>query len=183
MPTLCRLVAVSAVSLCTLAWAQSAPPAPAPMKLGIGDQRIISVPGLSRVALGDDSIADIKTLGQGELLVLGTKPGHTTLVLMAGPARYLLEIEVAKNGPSEPGVAAGITDVTPSVSETLRLTAKQAVTRPVKDLERLAVGDAEVADVKANKDGVTVIGGKPGATSVLLWLKGGARQTWNVEVK
>jgi pilus assembly protein CpaC len=46
-----------------------------------GAQTVLRVPGVSRVALGDQSVGDVTPTGAGELLVIGKRPGRTNLTL------------------------------------------------------------------------------------------------------
>ncbi|MBS1153661.1 MAG: outer rane secretin family protein, partial [Myxococcaceae bacterium] len=41
------------------------------ISLGVGTQKVITVPGIQRVAVGDSAIADVKTIGNNQLLVIG----------------------------------------------------------------------------------------------------------------
>lgn len=52
-----------------------------PLHLPPGGQEVLRVPGLTRIAVGDSSIADVTPTSKGELLVLGRKLGRTTLTL------------------------------------------------------------------------------------------------------
>jgi Flp pilus assembly secretin CpaC len=185
-----RLSVVSVSLLCTLtvgglARAQAPATSALPMTLGVNDQRILSVPGITQVAVGDDKVADIKTLGHGELLVTGLAPGHTSLRVMVGKVTRQLDIDVAVGAPSKAAAAEGIADVTPEPTEPVTLKVAEVVTRKVKDLERVSVGNPEVADLRMAKGSieVSVVGVKAGTTQVLLWLKGGHKQLWRVEVK
>jgi pilus assembly protein CpaC len=56
---------------------------PEPLRLAPGGQEVLKVPGLTRMAIGDDSIADVRVVGAGEVLVLGRQRGRTTLSLWA----------------------------------------------------------------------------------------------------
>ena len=50
--------------------------------LGVGTQKVIQVPGVQRVAVGDSEIADVKVLGNNnEILVIGVAEGRTTLLV------------------------------------------------------------------------------------------------------
>ncbi|MBZ4402043.1 pilus assembly protein N-terminal domain-containing protein [Myxococcus sp. MISCRS1] len=70
--------------------------------LGVGAQKVLNIPGLSKVALGDPSIADVKTLGSGQLLVTGQAEGKTTLLIWKSTGQrtsYL--INVRKQDPND----------------------------------------------------------------------------------
>lgn len=58
------------------------PPAKEPGALVIpaGQVKVLHVPGLSRVAVGDVAVADVSTIGNGQLRVRGLLEGQTTLL-------------------------------------------------------------------------------------------------------
>jgi len=52
------------------------------IQLGVGTQRVLSIPGgVSRVAVGDPNVADVKPLGSNQLLIIGGQVGRTTLLV------------------------------------------------------------------------------------------------------
>jgi pilus assembly protein CpaC len=70
--------------------------------LGVGSQKIISVTGMNKVAVGDPSIADVKTIGGNQLLVVGMAEGRTTLIIWkSSGARLSYLISVKKTDPNE----------------------------------------------------------------------------------
>ncbi|AKQ66993.1 Type II/IV secretion system secretin RcpA/CpaC, associated with Flp pilus assembly [Myxococcus hansupus] len=72
------------------------------VSLGVGSQKVITIPGLSRVALGDPSIADVKTLGSGQLLITGQAEGKTTLLVWKSSGqRVSYLVAVRKQDPNE----------------------------------------------------------------------------------
>lgn len=62
---------------------------PEVVEVGLGREKVLTVPGLQRVAVGDAAIADVKTIGSEQILVLGSSLGETTLqaVLKSGEKR------------------------------------------------------------------------------------------------
>ncbi|RKH55154.1 type II and III secretion system protein family protein [Corallococcus aberystwythensis] len=72
------------------------------VSLGVGTQKVLTIPGLSRVALGDPSIAEVKTLGTGQLLVTGNQEGKTTLLVWKSSGqRISYLVTVRKQDPNE----------------------------------------------------------------------------------
>ncbi|NOJ98393.1 BON domain-containing protein [Corallococcus coralloides] len=72
------------------------------VSLGVGTQKVLTIPGLSRVALGDPSIAEVKTLGTGQLLVTGNAEGKTTLLVWKSSGqRISYLVTVRKQDPNE----------------------------------------------------------------------------------
>src|SRR4051794_1412122 len=65
------------------------------IRLGVGAQKILSVPNVQRVAVGDPGVADVKPLPGGQLLIVGSAEGRTTLLVWNGagkPISYTLRV-------------------------------------------------------------------------------------------
>ncbi|NOK22147.1 pilus assembly protein N-terminal domain-containing protein [Corallococcus carmarthensis] len=60
---------------------EEAPAADETLTLKKGAKRVLTVPGLSRVALGDPSIADVKTTGTDGVEISALAAGKTTLIV------------------------------------------------------------------------------------------------------
>ncbi|MBJ6765202.1 secretin [Corallococcus sp. H22C18031201] len=72
------------------------------VSLGVGTQKVVSIPGLSRVALGDPSVADVSTLGTSQLLITGKQEGKTTLLVWkTSGQRVSYNVTVRKQDPNE----------------------------------------------------------------------------------
>ncbi|MCE9672465.1 pilus assembly protein N-terminal domain-containing protein [Myxococcus stipitatus] len=72
------------------------------VSLGVGAQKVLTIPGLSKVALGDPSIAEVKTLGSGQLLITGQAEGKTTLLVWKSTGqRVSYTVAVRKQDPNE----------------------------------------------------------------------------------
>ncbi|SEU37201.1 type II and III secretion system protein family protein [Stigmatella erecta] len=70
--------------------------------LGVGTQRVISVPGLSRIALGDPNVAEVKTISNNQILIIGQSEGKTTLIIWKGSGqRVTYLIAVRRQDPNE----------------------------------------------------------------------------------
>lgn len=52
-----------------------------PIRLTPGGQEVLRIPGLTRIALSREEIADVKVLNNGELLILGKQKGRTTITM------------------------------------------------------------------------------------------------------
>ncbi len=52
-----------------------------PLKLTPGGQEVLRIPGLTRIALSKEDIADVKVLNNGELLLVGKQKGRTTITM------------------------------------------------------------------------------------------------------
>jgi len=52
------------------------------IQLGVGTQKVLSIAGgVSRVAVGDPNVADVKPVGSSQMLVIGGQIGRTTLIV------------------------------------------------------------------------------------------------------
>ena len=72
------------------------------ISLGVGTQKVITVPGIQRVAVGDSAIADVKTIGNNQLLVIGAGEGKTTLLIWKSSGqRISYLVSVRKQDPNE----------------------------------------------------------------------------------
>ncbi|MFO0597476.1 MAG: pilus assembly protein N-terminal domain-containing protein [Myxococcaceae bacterium] len=72
------------------------------LALGVGSQKVLTVPGMQRVAVGDPSIADVKTIGNNQILVIGSSEGKTTLLVWKSSGQRLsYNISVRKQDPNE----------------------------------------------------------------------------------
>src|SRR3982751_3433766 len=101
-PTM-RLAA--AASLATLLFARPAPAqdGATTIHLGVGEQKIVSVPGVTRVAIGEPEVADVKQVGgSGELLLTGLSEGRSSLLAWRGEAPRLgFAVIVRRQDPKE----------------------------------------------------------------------------------
>ncbi|MCA2980901.1 MAG: pilus assembly protein N-terminal domain-containing protein [Myxococcaceae bacterium] len=52
-----------------------------PIRLVPGTQLVLKVPGVNRVAVGQESVADVRPTGRGELLITANGQGRTSLTL------------------------------------------------------------------------------------------------------
>ncbi|HLL53411.1 MAG TPA: pilus assembly protein N-terminal domain-containing protein [Myxococcaceae bacterium] len=70
--------------------------------LGVGTQKVISIPGIQRVAVGDGSIIDVKNIGNNQLLLAGQGEGKTTLIVWKSSGqRVTYLVSVRKQDPGE----------------------------------------------------------------------------------
>lgn len=155
-----------------------------PLTLGVGTQKTLHFQGLQRVALGDPVIADVKTIGNSELLVIGLKAGHTTLQVWRTGQTTPEKLAITVSGPGV-AVAPGPTlaaDTTPPPSFSPTLKVGEVATRPTANLQRVAIGDPSIADLKTGTGTVTLEGVAKGQTNVLLWFTDGHREQWQVTV-
>lgn len=77
----------------------------APIVLRAGESRVIAAPNISRVAVGQPEIADVRVLSPAEVLINGRGEGQTTLLLWPSGGR-MIERTVRVWGPS-PALSEG----------------------------------------------------------------------------
>jgi pilus assembly protein CpaC len=73
------------------------------ISLGVGQQKVISVQDVARIAIGDPDVADVKQVAGGaELLVTGVGEGRTSLLVWrTSGARASYQVQVRKQDPRE----------------------------------------------------------------------------------
>lgn len=132
--------------------AQSQPEA---VTLSLGQTEVFDFPEASRVVVGDGDILKAKSLGKGKLLLAGSKPGKTSLILLDGD-------RVARR------MAVKVEDHAPArLEESLRsAVGDKADLRVSRVGERLVVsGAVKTASAQAQID--ALIGKDPGVVSVV----------------
>jgi pilus assembly protein CpaC len=87
-------------------WMLTAPVAAAQdgttISLGVGTQKVLPVPGLNKIAVGDPGVADVKTIGNNQLLLIGVGEGKTTLLIWKTNGQLLKYlVAVRKQDPNE----------------------------------------------------------------------------------
>ena len=72
------------------------------INLGVGTQKVMTVPGTTRIALGDPSIAEVRVIGNNQILVIGQAEGKTTLLVWKSSGqRVSYLVTVRKQDPNE----------------------------------------------------------------------------------
>ena len=66
------------------------------LTLKAGSKKTLTVPGVTRIALGDPDIADIELIGDNSLRIDGRKAGETNLLIWTGSAKKAYRIVVQK---------------------------------------------------------------------------------------
>lgn len=70
--------------------------------LGVGTQKVVTIPGITRIALGDPGIAEVKTIGNNQVLIIGQSEGKTTLLIWKSSGqRISYLIAVRRQDPNE----------------------------------------------------------------------------------
>lgn len=89
---------ILALALAVPAFAQEG----AEISIGVGMQRVITVPGTTKLAVGNPSVADVRALSNGQILISGGSEGRTTLLVWkASGQRITYPISVRKVDPNQ----------------------------------------------------------------------------------
>lgn len=129
----------------------------------------------TKAKMGDAKIADLKVVGDDQLLVVGMSEGETLLkVWLKG-----------RLDPDEITVRVTRKPAAPNPGEeklTLKIGTEHVLTIP--GVMRIAIGDADLCDVKTiGNDQIKLIPRKAeGDTTMLVWTTGGVRKSWLLHV-
>lgn len=162
------------------AWA--AAPLPPTVELAVGQQIALDVPGLLRMSIGRADIADVKPAEAEQeqdamqVVVIGVGVGETTLTVWQTHRDAPTEIRVR--------VTQGPIAIAPTAPDGLiPIGAGKAKILIAEKVLRIAVGDAQICDVKTiGNHRLLLTGGTPGETTLILWLEGGVRKSYLVRV-
>lgn len=71
-----------------------------PLNVSLNESRYVQEPTLNRVAVGNPEIADVQLLSANEFLLVGKKPGSTTLLVWSGNGRkeYIVTVSAEDSG-------------------------------------------------------------------------------------
>jgi pilus assembly protein CpaC len=69
--------------------------------LGIGMDKAINMPGVTRVAVGDDKVCDVTSLGGNQLLIKGRGEGKTSILVFKGQQRATYTCIVRRTDPDQ----------------------------------------------------------------------------------
>ncbi|HEY0840267.1 MAG TPA: pilus assembly protein N-terminal domain-containing protein [Vulgatibacter sp.] len=68
------------------------------IQLGVGTQKVLTISGgVSRVAVGDPNVADVKPVGSNQMLVIGGQVGRTTLIVWKSNGAILSYLVVVRS--------------------------------------------------------------------------------------
>lgn len=141
--------------------------------LGHGMQKVLRIPELQRISVGDGSILDARVVEGDAMVLTGSRPGRTTLLVWRkNGERLSYQVTVrgagATAGPTEPAIA-------------LRVHEQRVL--DVRKLKRVSIEDAAIAEVKTVGDSQVIITGlAAGRTSLTVWGAGDTRTAWEITV-
>ncbi|MFP2906135.1 pilus assembly protein N-terminal domain-containing protein [Pyxidicoccus sp. 3LFB2] len=143
------------------------------IELKVGEQRVLTVGALTRIALGQSELAEVRMVGSTQVEVTGRAPGSTKLLAWKRSGERV-DYTLVVTGEAK----------VPAPDETLTL--KKGDTREVqvKGMTRVAMGDPQVADISVGgKDRVRVTASTAGETTLLVWSGGEqARRVYRIVV-
>jgi len=121
------------------------------LELDVGAQKILEVPGLSRVAVGDPEVADVKPLDGKQLLVVGKAQGNTTLLVWTSAAGGALAFDLHVRADTGEALSKSLRALLPaddlrvSVLNGKRVVQGQVLTLgDLRKLHQLVEGDSDV---------------------------------------
>jgi Flp pilus assembly secretin CpaC len=137
-----------------------------------------------RLAIGDPDVAEVKNLGEGQLLISGAGEGKTTLLVWTASGErlsYVVDVRkqvlTIRRGPGAPAVvdpASGPLDFDPGEQKVLR----------VPGATQLAIGDPDVAEANVQgTDQVLVEALGTGKTTLLVFTSSGQRLSFLIRVR
>jgi Flp pilus assembly secretin CpaC len=161
------------------------------LRLVKGTESVLDVNGLTRVAVGNPSIVDVKLVASHQLLLVGLKRGTTTVQVWRGEQhRDTFSVSVVDeaaaeskpNEPAAPSLHAGEEEGPPSTP--LELGVGAQVVLNIAGIQRVAIGDPDVCDVRPmGNSTLKLIGQHKGVTTLIVWKAGGARLEYTIHVR
>jgi pilus assembly protein CpaC len=85
------------VGVCLALWPRGA--AAEELSMVPGQQRVLSAPGVTRIAVANPNVADVKVVGSGEVLVTAIADGTTELTIWRGSKLYKYDVVVTTLDP------------------------------------------------------------------------------------
>lgn len=149
-----------------------APPRTTELPMFQGEQKVLTFPGLSRIAVGDPKIADVKATADGELLISAVSEGRTTMMIWRDRFERLeYEIAVRPNGSAN----ASLPVVTLRIGERRKLDFANA--------SKIGVPDRAIVEVElGERKTVTLLGKAEGETTFPMWSEEQVRVDYRVIV-
>jgi Flp pilus assembly secretin CpaC len=169
------------------AGAKGGPPA-VPLALGVGAEKVLTLAGLERFAVSDPATLQAERLGNGQLLLTGVGAGKSTLTVWdATGARFAYAVTVSVPAPATPPrPRPEASDAPPDDEADIELRLAPGTTRwlSIPGVQRVAVGDPQVADVEvAGNSRLKVRALEVGTTSLLSWNAAGRNTPITIVVR
>ena len=109
------------------------------INLGVGTQKVLPVPGTTRIAVGDPTIAEVRVIGNSQILIIGQAEGKTTLLVWKSSGqRVSYLVTVRKQDPNEI-----ISEIKKLLGEIEGVSVRMVGDRIYLDGQAYTTGDAE----------------------------------------
>lgn len=139
-----------------------------------GALQLVDAPGLTRVAVGDPSVVDLKSAGLGQLLLSAKKPGRTNVLVWTRDARRLEYVVTVSNDEPRPPATEPVLALEPGLQRALTFAG----------LERFEVGSPEVCEVQQlGEHELLLLPRAPGRTTLMVWTAGGRHERRTIVVR
>lgn len=131
-------------------------------RMTVGWLSVMDVPGVQRVQSWDDTRVVVQSVTDDQVLLLGVDSGNAMITVWANGARTEYELTVLRN-----------TSVVEPLDGIVKASVGHRLTLNVKDLKRLALGDAALFDATPTGPGTFEISPRrPGTTTLFVWAGG-----------
>lgn len=143
------------------------------VNLEVGAEKVVAVGHYDRVVVTQPEIASVSGAAEG-IKIIARSRGVATVLVWKGQQKEAFTV-VVKGGKAE---AKGQTE-----EPTIHLAKGEQKVLKLDGISRVAVGDPEIADVRADNEGeLSLSGGSEGKTTLLVWKKDGSRVSYLVNV-
>jgi pilus assembly protein CpaC len=110
------------------------------INIGVGTQKVLTIPGVEKAAIADTSKAEVKAVG-GSLLITGVAEGRTTLIIFKGRQRITYVILVHLKDPAEV-----MAEIRKMLGDMEGVTVRESGDRIILDGQTYTAQDAERID-------------------------------------
>jgi serine/threonine-protein kinase len=147
------------------------PKANGEVALKSGMQRVLSLPGVKHITIGDTGIADVKVLDDSEVLIVGVAPGRTTLLVWKSDGTRVSYAVVVSGADPVPGAV----NVTLGKGDIARY--------PLQDIDRCAVNDSSLLFIDCQGGALRMTALAVGNATVRVYRRDKATLNYAVQVR
>lgn len=160
------------------------------LRLVKGTESVLDVNGMTRVAVGNPAVVDVKVIAPNQLLLVGVQKGTTTVQVWRGDQHRdtftvsVVDEELSGLKPNGPAVPLSSVSVGEDAANDLDLAVGAQKVLTIPGIQRVAIGDPDICDVKVNGNSqLRLIGVHKGVTTLIVWKTGGARLEYTIHVR
>jgi hypothetical protein len=158
------------VTFSTLCWAQRG----GNLSLATGGQQVIDVPEMTRVAVGDTSIADAKTIGRSQLLLEGVSEGKTTVLAWTAKGEHVSWLVTVDRPKSVEALSEGYE---------FRLQPGERVVLPSKAFLKVETSNPSIASAVLSNGQLAIRAIRGGHTPLIAWPIKGEPKKFSIHVE